>query len=90
MTMLNRLAPPKVATSTFAITIMFMLVGCDTKDWEAAGYQDGYAATINTTCKFRTSLVHGKWDNVAYSKGYSLGANAGSAAVAAQGCDRFR
>lgn len=90
MPMRNRLAPPNVVMSAFAITIMFMLVGCDTKDWEAAGYQDGYAATINTTCKFRGSLVHGKWDNAAYSKGYSLGANAGASAVAAQGCDRFR
>ncbi len=64
--------------------------GCDSKDWQAAGYQDGYAATVNTACKFRTSLVHGKFDDPAYAKGYSLGSQAGAAAVAQQGCEKLR
>ncbi len=66
------------------------LMSCDSKDWEAAGHQDGYAATINTACKFRATSVHGKFDDAAYAKGYSRGAQAGAAAVANQGCDRLR
>jgi hypothetical protein len=67
-----------------------LLMGCESKDWEAAGYQDGRAATINTTCKFRATLIGGQWDNAAYARGYSKGANVGAAAVAAQGCDALR
>ncbi len=72
-----------------AVTIT-TLVGCDYKDWEAAGYQDGYAATINTTCKFRSTLIGGDWNNAEYSRGYSKGANAGALAVASRGCDSLR
>ena len=74
-----------------AVLVLSALVaGCNSKDWEAAGYQDGYAATINTTCKFRTSLIGGQFDNGKYAKGYSRGAQAGALAVAQQGCDRLR
>jgi hypothetical protein len=37
------------------------MAACDRKDWEYAGYQDGYAAIIHAACKFRTSLVNVKW-----------------------------
>ncbi len=67
-----------------------LLPGCDSKDWEAAGYQDGYAATINTTCQFRTSLVHGKWDDEKYARGYARGSGAGAAAVARDGCEKLK
>lgn len=73
-----------------ALCMSLLLWGCDSKDWEAAGYQDGYAATVNTACKFRTTLVHGKFDDAKYAKGYSLGAQAGAAAVAQQGCDKLK
>ena len=66
------------------------LVGCESKDWESAGQRDGYAATVNTTCKFRETMVHGKFDNADYAKGYSHGAQDGAAAVASQGCDRLK
>jgi hypothetical protein len=66
------------------------LAGCDHKDWEAAGYQDGYASTINTTCQFRSSLIHGKWDNEKYARGYARGSSAGATAVARDGCERLR
>lgn len=69
--------------------LIFVLTACDSKDWEAAGYGDGYAATINTTCNFRASLIYGKFDNKEYAKGYARGAQAGSLAVAQQGCKRF-
>jgi len=70
--------------------ILGLLAACDSKDWEAAGYQDGYAATINTTCKFRESLIHGNFDNSKYAAGYSKGAQAGAAAVTQQGCSKLK
>ncbi len=72
------------------ICMALLLAACDSKDWQAAGYQDGYAATVDTTCKFRSSMVHGKFDNAEYAKGYSLGSQAGAAAVAQQGCERLK
>lgn len=72
------------------VCLPFLAAACDSKDWQAAGYQDGYAATVNTTCKFRASLVHGKFDDAGYAKGYSLGSQAGAAAVAQQGCERLK
>jgi hypothetical protein len=74
----------------FLAFLLALLAGCESKDWEAAGFQDGRAATINTTCKFRTTFISGEWGNAKYAKGYSRGANAGAAAVAAQGCDALR
>lgn len=67
-----------------------LLSACDSKDWEAAGYQDGYAETINTTCKFRATNIHGKFDNSKYAAGYSRGAQAGAAAVAREGCAKLK
>lgn len=67
-----------------------LLAACDSTDWEAAGYQDGYAATINTTCQFRATSIHGRFDNAKYSAGYSRGAQAGAAAVAQQGCAKLK
>jgi len=76
--------------SVSAILALTLIGACDSKDWESAGFQDGRAATINTTCKFRITLINGEWENAKYAKGYSRGANAGAAAVAAQGCDALR
>lgn len=67
-----------------------LVAGCDSKDWEAAGFQDGRAATINTTYKFRVTLIGGQFDSAKYAPAYRRGANAGAAAVAAQGCDALR
>lgn len=72
------------------LTMMVVLAGCDNKDWEQAGYGDGYAATVNTTCGFRATLVHGKYDNPKYAKGYARGANAGAADVQRRGCDALK
>jgi hypothetical protein len=73
----------------FVLPCMYMLTACDTKDWESAGYQDGYAATINVACDFRATMVHGKYDNADYAGGYSRGANAGALAVAKEGCENL-
>jgi hypothetical protein len=67
-----------------------LLLSCDSKDWESAGYQDGYAATVNTVCGFRATLVHGKYDNPKYAKGYAQGANAATVDVQRKGCESFR
>ena len=72
------------------VVVFALIGGCESKDWEAAGFQDGRAATINTTCKFRATLIGGQFDNAKYARGYSRGASAGAAAVAAQGCDALR
>ena len=78
---LNRLA---------LVSLLPIAAACDSKDWEAAGFQDGYAATINTACGFRASLIHGKFDDAKYARGYSRGAQAGSNAIAQQGCERLK
>lgn len=78
------------AKHALLLTLGLLLAGCDNKDWEQAGYSDGYAATVNTTCGFRATLVHGKYDNAQYAKGYARGANAGSADVQRRGCDALK
>lgn len=72
------------------VGLLPLAAACDSKDWEAAGHQDGYAATVNTACRFRATMVHGKFDDAAYAKGYSQGAQAGALAVAQQGCERLK
>lgn len=72
------------------VCLLPFAAACDSKDWEAAGYQDGYAATINTACGFRATMVHGKFDDADYAKGYSRGAQAGALAMAQQGCDKLK
>ena len=67
-----------------------MLAGCDNKDWEQTGYGDGYAATVNTTCGFRSTLVYGRYDNPKYAKGYARGANAATVDVQRRGCGAFK
>lgn len=74
----------------FLFALLPLAAACDSKDWEAAGYQDGYAATINTACGFRATMVHGKFDDADYAKGYSRGAQAGALAMAQQGCDKLK
>ncbi len=72
------------------LTISVLVSACDSTDWKDVGYSDGYAATINTACNFRATMIDGKFDNADYAKGYSLGANAGAAAVAEQGCEKLK
>jgi hypothetical protein len=75
---------------TTLVIAALALLGCDSKDWESAGYQDGYAAIVNTTCNFRANLIHGKWDNEKYARGYARGSGAGAAAVARDGCETLK
>ena len=79
-----------IIKATLIGTLCVSTAACDSKDWAAAGYQDGYAATINTTCKFRSTLIHGEFDKAKYAEGYSKGAPAGALAVAQQGCAKLK
>ena len=59
------------------------LVGCNAEaDWDR-GHKDGYAAGLNTTCQYRSTMVHGDWDNRNYKDGYDVGYQSGAAE-----CDR--
>ena len=63
---------------TTAICVSSMS-GCDAfKDKYDAGYDDGWAAGYNTTCKIRATMIEGDWDSESYSKGYSDGYADGS------------
>ena len=74
----------------FIISVsIFLLCACEEgKDWEKVGYQDGYAATFNTGCSIRASIIHGKWDIHEYSKGYSKGAIAAAADIGRGMCNK--
>jgi hypothetical protein len=73
------------------VIVLFMaLAGCDSKDWESAGYQDGYAATINTACRIRATRINGDFDKASYAKGYSRGANAAALEIGRLECDAIR
>ena len=55
------------------------LSACDTfEDKYDAGYDDGWAAGYNTTCKIRATMIEGDWDSESYSNGYSDGYTDGS------------
>ena len=55
------------------------LVGCNAEaDWDR-GHKDGYAAGLNTTCQYRSTMVHGEWDNRNYKDGYDVGYRSGAA-----------
>ena len=60
---------------------MFFLAGCsDPDERREVGYNDGYAVGYNTTCKIRTTLIEGDFDNQDYANAYRAGYADGSAA----------
>ena len=64
---------------TIIVSCAVSLPACDTvKDKYDAGYDDGWAAGYNTTCKIRATMIEGDWDSESYSKGYSDGYADGS------------
>ena len=72
------------------VLLFSSLNACDSKDWEAAGYQDGYAVTINTACNIRGTLVSGNFEKPAYARGYSRGTNAASLEIGRRSCAAIR
>lgn len=73
-----------------SLAVAITVAGCDSKDWADAGYQDGYAATINKICGFRATSIHGKFDNAEYANAYNRGSFAGSQAVTQRGCSNLK
>ena len=56
------------------IFILAFLTGCFSSDDDYDyGYNDGYAAGYNTTCKIRATMIKGDWDDEDYSRGYRAG-----------------
>jgi hypothetical protein len=70
--------------------LLLATISCDSKDSESAGYQDGYAATINTSCNIRGTLIAGNFNQPAYARGYSKGSNAASLEIGRRGCAAIR
>ena len=55
------------------------LSACDAfNDQYDSGYDDGWAAGYNTTCKIRATMIEGDWNSESYSRGYSDGYADGS------------
>lgn len=64
---------------TIVVSCTFLLSACDVrKNKYDAGYDDGWAAGYNTTCKIRATMIEGDWDSESYSRGYSDGYADGS------------
>jgi hypothetical protein len=62
------------------------LVACEAEPGYDAGYSDGYAATYNTACNIRGTMIHGNWNSAQYSNGYADGANEAAIEVANGAC----
>ena len=65
---------------------LFLLVSTLTGCFESStsayerGYSDGYASGYNTTCKIRSTLIAGDFDNKHYTRGYEEGYASGARA----------
>ncbi len=67
--------------SLLCLSLVMALSGCgpSADSRYDSGYSDGYAEGYNTTCKIRSTLVEGDWDDKDYSRGYQSGRVAGAA-----------
>jgi|GEM_PF-1358541 hypothetical protein len=73
----------------YAIVVLILagaVAGCDTKDWDAAGYADGYASTVSASCGLKAPLVDGRYDKFKYARGYARGAKEADQDVGSKGC----
>lgn len=78
----------KYTLSIFALA--GAVAGCDSKDWDAAGYKDGYATTVSASCDLKAPLVDGKYDKFKYARGYARGAKAAAVDIQSKGCEAFK
>ena len=61
------------------ILLFLVLTSCvDPGERLDVGYDDGYTAGFNTTCKIRATLIEGDWGNKDYKRGYNSGYQAGA------------
>ena len=71
----------KPKASKIFFCLILSLFGCsDPEERYDVGYDDGYAVGYNTTCKIRTTLIEGDFENENYSLGYNEGQIQGSRA----------
>lgn len=64
----------------FGFLLVFLFVsGCSEEEGTTydAGYDDGYAASYNTFCKIRMTVIWGNFDYPEYARGYAEGEVAG-------------
>ena len=75
------MASLKITSLAIALALMFTLTGCFESSSSAyqRGYGDGYASGYNTTCKLRSTLIAGDFENKHYSRGYEVGYADGAA-----------
>ena len=71
----------KYTNTIFLVASLLLLTGCgpSADSRYDSGYSDGYAEGYNTTCKIRSTLIEGDWDDENYSRGYQDGRAAGAA-----------
>ncbi|WP_461521270.1 hypothetical protein [Porticoccus sp.] len=63
----------------YIVLAVIFITGCADDKYDV-GYDDGYAAGYNTTCKIRATMIEGDWGNKSYSRGYAEGQAAGALA----------
>ncbi|MBC8551920.1 MAG: hypothetical protein H8D23_19910 [Candidatus Brocadiales bacterium] len=69
------------SSTLFLVIVTLLLFGCgpSADSRYDSGYSDGYAEGYNTTCKIRSTLVEGDWEDENYSRGYQDGRADGAA-----------
>ena len=62
----------RVCRRSLSFILPLTLSACwdDAEERFNVGYDDGYAVGYNLTCKIRTTLIEGDWENPDYSRGY--------------------
>lgn len=72
--------------SLVLLSLVGALAGCDSKDWDAVGYADGFATTVSASCGHKAPAVDGRYDKFQYARGYARGAKAAAQDVESKGC----
>ena len=64
----------------FSVAALGLAACSNAEERYDVGYDDGYAVGYNETCKIRSTLIDGDFNNKHYSRGYSIGYTDGSLA----------
>lgn len=76
----------QIKKSLVIFILAVALAGCDSKDWDAIGYADGFATTVSASCGRKAPAVDGRYDKFQYARGYARGAKAAAQDVQSKGC----
>lgn len=74
----------KIVPASLICAVAISACGPNPEERANVGYDDGYAVGYNTTCKIRSTLIEGDWDNEDYSDAYKRGYADGAAACIAE------